>query len=315
MSKMFFFFKFVSVICVACATQTQANRFRNIEYQDFCKLTFNGSSSLNTTNVLATYAIKYNFGCGINNNINNKGDEHYSIEIALYGQRIIKAWGSKFDATEIRDHTKNTLNKSMSFGWVGASKLICSMKKYNSIQNKYIYCVKILSLNITEPENYLRKFFTKMSTTTKSKISKFTTINSISTSLKSNITENRSLENLIAHEFPHGSIKKPNAFKLAVHEVPIVNENERQFIKKKFYNSLIVMSILSCCFLSLIALTLYFNHKLKKNLFSSLDFEAHVCVPENNVRQLISINRCTCEFGERSHVETLEDTETRTNFL
>ena len=166
------------------ANETNEDTIRNKYDIDntFCQVRISGSSPLNYTTtkfsdndnlfnltlVLAGNAYKYNISCSVNDKNYNVGDKHYIIDLLLYGPiRQLKAMRYSFSTTnqnesqqqstnEEADTTTesgvifNELTKQVSFGWTGQTRMLCIVKKYNYLLNKFTRCEQSMYLNVKE---------------------------------------------------------------------------------------------------------------------------------------------------------------------
>jgi hypothetical protein len=165
---------FVSILIII---KTKANEeIKNNKYDidnTFCEVKISGSSInytttkfndndnlINLTLVLAGNAYKYNVSCNVNDENFHIGDKHYIIDLLLYGPiRQLKALRYSFSTTNQNksDETmatngifSNELSKQISFGWLGNTRMLCIVKKYNYVLNKFTRCEQNMYLNVKE---------------------------------------------------------------------------------------------------------------------------------------------------------------------
>jgi hypothetical protein len=166
---LFIFFTIIFTV-TSTITATYDNDIKNKYDIDnsFCQAKITGSSinyttfdNRNFTFVLAGNAYKYNLSCNVNDKNFHIGDKHYVIDLLLYGPiRQLKAWRYTFNTTtQIVENNDtiaqngvifNQLAKQLSFGWIGQSRLLCIVKKYNYVLNKFTRCEQNLFMGVKE---------------------------------------------------------------------------------------------------------------------------------------------------------------------
>jgi hypothetical protein len=118
---------------------------------DFCDIAVTGFNLTENESftAIAGSAHKYNITCMITDQNIKEDDKHYSTDMFVYGpSKQVKAWGSKHNANQQK--IPIVFQRYIYFGWNGLTKLVCSVKKYNSRQNAYLECSKSLTVNVIE---------------------------------------------------------------------------------------------------------------------------------------------------------------------
>ncbi len=84
-------------------------------------------------------AFTYDIGCSVTDASLQIGDKYYVIDLVVYGQntRVAKAWRQQFSSSTSTGTGQISLDKNMSFYYLGASSIVCSVSKYNSFTNKF----------------------------------------------------------------------------------------------------------------------------------------------------------------------------------
>lgn len=107
-----------------------------------------------TSNVFAGNGFQYGIGCNIFDPKLTSGDKYYVIDLIVYGPntRVAKAWREQFTTSQIVQTNRHlTINKQLSFHWLGMNTIVCSVSKYNNLINKFTrICQKNNKINVIE---------------------------------------------------------------------------------------------------------------------------------------------------------------------
>lgn len=107
-----------------------------------------------TSSVFAGNGFQYGIGCNIFDPKLTSGDKYYVIDLIVYGPntRVAKAWREQFTTSQIVQTNRHlTINKQLSFHWLGMNTIVCSVSKYNNLINKFTrICQKNNKINVIE---------------------------------------------------------------------------------------------------------------------------------------------------------------------
>lgn len=126
----------------------------NTENENFCQLQFDNKPKQNDQfDAYAGNAFSYDLACSVLDSRMRSGDKYYVIDLVLYGpnSRVAKAWREQFTTLSLFKSRNLSLNKKIAFNWVGTNTIVCSVSKYNNVQNKFTkICQRSILINATE---------------------------------------------------------------------------------------------------------------------------------------------------------------------
>lgn len=128
-------------------------------------------SSDHQSSVYVGHNHNYDVSCQISDPKLKSDDKYYVVDLVVYGpnSRVAKAWREQYNAHGriISSRNQLSLDKKVSFRWVGQNSIFCLVTKYNSVVNKFVkICQKTVNVNATErgadlsrPVNYIDQLF------------------------------------------------------------------------------------------------------------------------------------------------------------